>query len=56
MSDYREFFKEEYLKGIEKETLVYQSDKGLIDLEDIINIEEYKKIQNEVIIKFKETN
>ena len=56
LSEYRKHFQEEYLKGIEKETLVYQTDKGMIDLGDLMTIDEFKTIQDEVIIRFKETN
>lgn len=35
---------------------MYLTDKGLIDLGDDFSAEEFKKIQDQVIIRFKETN
>ena len=35
---------------------VYLTDKGLIDLADDFSPAEYKRIQDEVILKFKDTN
>lgn len=39
-----------------QEVRVYQTDKGLIDLGDDITPEEFKRIQDQVLIRFKETN
>lgn len=56
LADYESFFDEKYLKSIEKQVKVYLTEKGLIDLGDDVSPEEYMKIQDQVIIRFKETN
>ena len=56
LGDYREHFKDQYLNDIEKEVKVHLTDNGLIDLGDQLSADEYKQIQDEVIIRFKETN
>jgi hypothetical protein len=56
LSEYQEYFEEHYLKEIEKKVKVYETEKGLIDLGDQMSAAEYKKIQDEVIIEFTETN
>ena len=44
------------MKEIEKKVKGYLTDKGLLELGDLFDPKEFKKIQDEVIIRFKETN
>lgn len=53
---YNDHFHPDYLLEIEKQVKVYLTDNGLIDLGDEISPDEYKRIQDQVIIRFKETN
>lgn len=53
---YENYFEKHYLRGIEKQVLVYLTDKGLIDLGGDVSPSEFKRIQDEVILRFKETN
>jgi hypothetical protein len=53
---YDDDFESKYLRSIEKKVQVYKSDKGLIDMADDFDPEEFKRIQDEVIIKFTGSN
>lgn len=46
LKKYVKYFKEYYLKEIEKKIQIYQSDKGLLELANDISPEEYKDIQD----------
>ena len=49
-------FEREYLRQIEQRVQVYQSDKGMIDVPEDFDPKAFKAIQEEVIIKLKDSN
>lgn len=53
---YKNDFKEEYLRNIEKMMLVYRSDKGMVDMDKAVSPEFFKTMADQVFIRFKESN
>lgn len=56
LKKYDDDFESHYLRSIEKRVQVYNTDRGLIDVHDDFDPTEFKRIQEEIIIKFKESN
>jgi hypothetical protein len=56
LSSYKDHFTEHYLNEIEEKMLVYQTDKGLLDIGKEIDPHFFKQIQDEVLIQFKDSN
>ena len=56
LQGYEKFLSAAYLKKFENQYQVFTSDNGLIDLSKDVDPATYKMIQNQVILKFKETN
>ena len=56
LQGYEQFLSPGYLKKFENQYQVFTSDNGLIDLSKDVDPATYKMIQNQVILKFKETN
>lgn len=56
LKGFKDDFHENYLKEIEKKVMVYRADKGLVDLGKEIDPEYFKRLADEVFIKFKPSN
>ena len=46
LKKYDSYFDTHYLRDIEKQVLVYLTDKGLMDLGKLVSPEEFKRIQD----------
>lgn len=53
MKQFKNDFKDNYLKSIEKQMLVLKSDKGMLEIERDVSPEYFKQIADQVFIKFK---
>lgn len=56
LAEFDEDFTRHYLESIEKKVKVYKSTKGLIDLASDFDPLEFKRIQDEVLIRYKGSN